>query len=539
MPTNSYLKHLHPGESLPLWMDTAKLPVFTSLRKNLKVDVCIVGGGMAGLTTAYLLQQEGKTVCLLESFEVVSGQSCRTTAQVTSVLDYSYQDLERMHGLEGARLAATSHRSAIDQWRKIITKERFDCELEKVDAYVVDTDERKGLKSGSMMDEELNAAHRAGLMGVYRVNEVPIEAFKGIPSLCFPDQAQFHPMKLMGALAQNIFRNGGKIYTHTHVSEIKGGENAKVITKDGFMVKCDAIVVTTNSPVNDRVTMHTKQYPYRTYVVGMRIPKDSVPKGLYFDTLDPYHYIRTETDHSSPLFDVLIVGGEDHKTGQEDLPEGNYRVLEQWVRERFPQAGETLYKWSGQVIEPVDGLAFIGKNPMDADNVYIATGHSGTGMTYSMIAGQLLTDLIVGRENPYAKLYDPSRFSLRSTNTYIKENLNVLAQYGDWFKPEPDATIDEIGYNEGAVIRHGARLVAAYRDDRGNLEMMSAVCPHLGGIVRWNSAEKSWDCPCHGSRFDCHGEVMEGPANTDLKPVIDVPNILPRNQPLRPSLGLG
>ena len=535
---NYLLNHLHPGESVPLWMDKVRMPAFNALKRHLRVDVCIVGGGMAGLTTAYHLLLEGKTVCILEGYEVGSGQSCRTTAQVTSVLDYRYYELEKIHGLEGARLAAISHQTAIENWRNVIEKEQFDCEAESVNAYLFDADDKTGRKTGQNLDIELQAAHRADLMNVYRVNQVPIDSFDPVPALCFPKQLQFHPTKLLAALAKNIFNNGGKIFTHTHVTEIKGGKTAKVTTKDGFTVRCKSIVVATNTPINDIIAVHTKQAPYRSYVIGFRVPKGSVPRGLYFDTLDPYHYIRVENDESS-LFDLILTGGEDHKTGQNEEPLACYRMLEEWARERFPQAGEVVYKWSGQVMEPVDGLAFIGKNPLDSENVYIITGHSGTGMTYSMISGRLITDLIMGHANPFAKLYDPARISLRATNNFFKENLNVLAQYKDWFTGEPESNLDEVRQNEGLVIRHGSKLVAAYRDEKGNLEMYSAICPHLGGVVRWNQAEKSWDCPCHGSRFDCHGEVMEGPANRDLKPILDHPNPLTQGPRLESTLGLG
>jgi nitrite reductase/ring-hydroxylating ferredoxin subunit len=293
-------------------------------------------------------------------------------------------------------------------------------------------------------------------------------------------------------------------------------------------VTARAVVVATNTPVNDRVAIHTKQAPYRTYVVGARVPRGSVPDILLWDTPDPYHYVRLqrgsrgEGGDESGGSDVLIVGGEDHKTGQANDADERFSRLEAWTRERFPQVESFVYRWSGQVMEPVDGMAFIGRNPLDSDNVYIATGDSGNGMTHGTIAGILLTDLIQGRENRWAELYDPSRkpLSLSAAKDFAEENLNVAVQYTDHVTPGEVSDESEIRAGEGAVIRRGLSKVACYRDESGALHERSAVCTHLGCVVQWNSGEKSWDCPCHGSRFHrTDGHVVNGPANVALAEV--------------------
>jgi Rieske Fe-S protein len=262
-----------------------------------------------------------------------------------------------------------------------------------------------------------------------------------------------------------------------------------------------------------------------TYVIGARVPRGSITKGLYWDTSDPYHYVRlhnisseliSEDNDKIKTYDMLIVGGEDHKTGQEDDADERYARLELWSRKRFPMMEGVEFRWSGQVMEPIDGLAFIGRNPMDSPNVYIATGDSGMGMTHGTIAGILLTDLILGRENPWAHLYDPSRKTFRAGLEFAKENLNVIMQYKDWLTGSEVHSFDEITPGTGAIIQGGLRKVAAYRDEKGVLHEHSAVCTHLGCIVAWNSGEKTWDCPCHGSRFDAYGRVISGPANRDL-----------------------
>jgi nitrite reductase/ring-hydroxylating ferredoxin subunit len=269
--------------------------------------------------------------------------------------------------------------------------------------------------------------------------------------------------------------------------------------------------------VNDLIAIHTKQSAYQTYVIGARIPSGSVTRALYWDTPDPYHYIRIETvGQGAGVYDVLIVGGEDHKTGQEDDANKRFGALERWTRHRFPMVEEIVYRWSGEVLEPVDGLAFIGPNPLDEKNVFIATGDSGNGMTHGTIAGILLTDLIVGRKNPWEEIYKPSRIPLKALPQFAKENLNVAMQYTDLLVAGDVSSIDEIKPGAGAVLSRGLSKVAVYRDPQGKTHELSAVCRHLGCIVNWNTSENTWDCPCHGSRYDALGKVIQGPANRDL-----------------------
>jgi nitrite reductase/ring-hydroxylating ferredoxin subunit len=321
-------------------------------------------------------------------------------------------------------------------------------------------------------------------------------------------------MKYLLGLARRIVELGGRIVTGTHVESIEGGNPAVLRLAGGHTVETANVVVATNVPVNDRVVMHTKQAAYRSYAVGMRVDAGTVPRGLYWDTGDPYHYVRLTTlDGESEL---LIVGGEDHKTGQADDTEERPARLEQWARERFPQARECLYRWSGQVIETVDDLAYIGRNPRDAGNVYIVTGDSGHGMTHGTIAGLLIRDLIAGRENPWEQLYDPARKPVHGIRDFARENANVAVQYADWLRRGDAHTLAEIPPGCGAVMTRGLRHFAVARDESGVLNVFDAACPHLGCIVHWNSAERSFDCPCHGSRFDMEGRVLNGPANVDL-----------------------
>lgn len=504
------------GRTTSIWMATATLPAQAALAAPATTDVCIVGAGIAGLTTAYLLTRAGKRVVVLDDGPTGGGETSRTTAHLVNALDDRFHELERLHGANGARLAAESHTAAINQIERIVRDEGIDCGFARVDGYLF-------VPPGddpAQLDEELPAAHRAGLTDVTRVERAPVDSFDTGPALRFPHQAQFHVLEYLNGLLRGIEQHGGRVYNGTHVTGVEGGTRARVQTEGGLDVAADAIVVATNTPVNDLVAIHTKQAAYRTFVVGARVPAGSVPQILLWDTADPYHYVRLQRGvdrgggvaHEQGGYDVLIVGGEDHKTGQADDAGDRFARLEAWTRERFPQVEEIEYRWSGQVMEPVDGLALIGRNPLDSDNVYVITGDSGNGMTHGTIGGMLITDLILGRDNPWAALYDPARKTLGSVMEYVRENVNVAVQYGDLVSPGEVDDVKAIRAGEGAIVRRGLTKVAIYRDESGQLHERSAICTHLGCVVRWNSGEKTWDCPCHGSRFQTDGHVVNGPA---------------------------
>jgi glycine/D-amino acid oxidase-like deaminating enzyme/nitrite reductase/ring-hydroxylating ferredoxin subunit len=495
-------------------MATGDVPEFGALAHEASADVCVVGAGIAGLTTAYLLAREGKSVVVLDDGPVAGGETARTTAHLVNALDDRYYELERLHGERGARLAAESHTAAVDQIEEIVEREGIDCDFRRLDGYLF-------VGPGQSTEElghELRAAHRCGLTEVKYVERLPYDGYDFGAALHFPYQGQFHILKYMNGLARAFTALGGRLHTNTHADRIEGdGETARVTTSEGHVVTAGSVVVATNTPVNDTVSIHTKQAPYRTYVVGARVARGSVPRMLLWDTEDPYHYVRLQTVDEG--HDVLIVGGEDHKTGQAEDFDERFRRLEEWTRERFPAVEAFEYRWSGQVMEPVDGLGFIGRNPGDADNVYIATGDSGNGMTHGTIAGMLIRDLILGRDNAWATLYDPSRLSLRAGGEYAKENLNVAAQYADHLTAGEVSSPDEVAPGTGAVMRSGLSKVALFRDDAGALHEFSAVCNHLGCVVSFNDKERSWDCPCHGSRFDpTDGHVLNGPAIEGLSP---------------------
>ena len=493
-----------------VWSASFQTPLYPPLEKDIRADVVVVGAGIAGMSTAYTLMREGLSVVVLDDGPIGGGITRLTTAHVACAMDFGYAEIASLHGVEGAALAAQSHTAAIDRIEKNAREEGIDCDFERIDGFLflARGDEPK------TMEDEYKATRAAGLP-VEWLTAPPLDTLDRGPAIRFPNQARFHPLKYITGLAHAIERAGGKLFGGTHVTDVEGGKNAHV-KAGGHTVSANAIVVATNSPINDRFTIHTKQAPYITYVLGAAIPRGSVPAVLLWDTGDPYHYVRP---HPFDDGDILIVGGEDHKTGQADDIERRHARLERWARARFPMIERIAFHWSGQVMESMDGLAFIGRNPASPDNVYVVTGDTGMGMTHGTIAGILLTDLIQGRPNSWADLYDPSRKTLKAAGTFARENLNVAAQYVDWVTPGETSEIDELEIDSGAVIRQGIRKVAAYRDTWGKVHVMSAVCPHLGCIVQWNTTAKTWDCPCHGSRFDKRGQVINGPANTSLRPL--------------------
>jgi glycine/D-amino acid oxidase-like deaminating enzyme/nitrite reductase/ring-hydroxylating ferredoxin subunit len=501
------------GITRSVWHATANPPQSTRLAEDVTADVCVVGAGIAGLTTAYLLAKEGNKVVVLDDGPTAGGESSRTTAHLVFYNDDGLTKIEKVHGFDGLKLATQSHSAAVDTIERIATEEAIDCDFKRLSGYLFVT---PGGQDHKWLEQELDAAHRVGLGDAHWVDRAPLPSFDTGRCLCYPRQGRFHPLKYFAALAERITRMGSRVYNETHAQDIKGGRPATVTTAQGRTVTCDAVVVATNTPVNDRVTMHTKQHPYRTYVLGFKVRRGAIPDALYWDTLDPYHYIRLQ--QLDARHDVLISGGEDHKTGQANDPVRRFEEIEKFTRSRFPEAGEIAFRWSGQTLEPVDHLAFIGRNPGDADNVYIATGDSGMGMTHGTIAGLLLTDLILNRRNEWASLYDPSR-KIRSTHaaaTFVGENVNVAAQYANLATPGEVNTLDEIAPDTGAILRRGLKKVAVYKDAQGVCHERSAICTHLGCVVMWNGLEKSWDCPCHGSRFDPQGKPVNGPANTGL-----------------------
>ena len=509
------------GENVSFWIDSTSIIAFNTPDQNNDTEVLVIGGGIAGLTTAYNLVKAGKKVIVVEDGFIGSGETGRTTAHLTCALDDRYYYLESTFGKEASKLAAESHSKAIDEIEKNINDLNIDCSFKRVNGYLFlhPSDKKENLK------KEFEATQTAGINTNFLKVTPTITGGENIPSIVFNNQAQFHVLHYLKGLADAITALGGIIYTEARAENITK-HGAEV---NGFTFSAQHIVVATNTPVNDTLTMHTKQAAYRSYVIAGKVPKGILPYSLWWDTGDlnskwvaqPYHYVRLE--NFDDQYDLLISGGEDHKTGQEDEENisatERYERLESWTRNYFPQLEDITYRWSGQIMEPVDGLGFMGKNPGD-DTIYIITGDSGNGMTHATIGARIISDLILGIKNKWEDLYSPSRITLKAAGDFLKEAGNMASQYLDWIKGSDLKNTADLPAGEGGVLSSGLQKIAVYRDYDNTLRAFSAVCPHLGCIVNWNADEKSFDCPCHGSRFSTDGTVTNGPSKTDLSPIL-------------------
>lgn len=495
----------------PVWQEVADDRAFRSILPA-SIDVCVIGAGIAGLSVAYHLAVNGMKVVVVEARSIGAGMTSCTTAHLATALDDRFTTLIRRRGDEVARNGAQAHKVAIDIIERIVADEQIDCGFARVSGFLF----AASPSDNQLLHDEAVAAHKLGI-DVEHLAQVPLAGFRGGECLRFSRQGRFEPMAYLGGLAKAIVRHGGIIATNTRVKSIEDGSPAKVTTDDGFEMKAQDVVVATNSPVNDRVRLHTKQFPYMTYVIGLRVPA-GLPDALIWDTVDPYHYCRLAGKPGPDGSDTLLVGGEDHKTGQASDGEHRFAQLEAWAHAHFPTAGKVTHKWAGQVLETLDGLAHIGRNPGD-EHIYVVTGDSGMGMTHGTIAGLLIPSLIAGENHPWKEAFDPGRTPIRGAGEFVSENANVAWQYTDYLTGSEVDSLDEIEPESGAIVRSGLTKIAVYRDEKGDLHKCSALCPHLGAVVHWNAAEKTWDCPAHGSRFDCEGKVIQGPANTNLTPV--------------------
>jgi glycine/D-amino acid oxidase-like deaminating enzyme/nitrite reductase/ring-hydroxylating ferredoxin subunit len=488
-----------------IWENTAHGPLFPVLDRDIVVDVAIVGAGITGVTLALLLKQAGKTVALLESARVASGVTGRSSAHLTSVLDERYQTLIRDFGEEGAHLAARSTREAISQIVRLAVENNVECDFERVPGYLYTEFER----DRDMLAKELDVARRLGL-DVQVTNEVPLP-FPTVMGLRFADQAQFHPRKYVLGLAPLVSGAGSYVFEHTRVESYQDGDRCILKTPRG-QVKAEAMVLATHSPVGS-LALQTRIAPYRSYLLGARIAGDLGPRGLFWDTTDPYHYIRVYKD---ALGEVLLVGGADHKTGQGDAAQSFFE-MEEYARSRF-LVDTFLYRWSAQVYESADGLPYIGRLPW-SKSIYTGTGYSGTGLTFGTLAASILADTLLGRKNAYASLYDPIRIKpIAGGRSVLSENLNVAGELLTGLFRKDSKEVQDVPRGEGRIIAHEGGKLAVYRDEEGELTALNPHCTHAGCVVKWNNTEKSWDCPCHGGRYTAKGEVIEGPPPRALEP---------------------
>jgi glycine/D-amino acid oxidase-like deaminating enzyme/nitrite reductase/ring-hydroxylating ferredoxin subunit len=497
-----------------LWRATHQLRRFTPLTRDRETDVAIVGGGITGLTAAVALSRAGRKVVLLEAAEVGSGETGNTTAHLTEAIDARYRTIAKDFGEDGARLVARSTRDAIDWIERLATVAGRDVGFARVPGFLY-TEHRVDV---DMLASELDAAQRAGCLVTW-VDEVPLP-FKTYGAVHWERQAQLHAIAYVEALVDEALAHGVRIYEGARVVDVEEGEPCRVSTEQGS-VRARDVFVAANVPITNRVLLLTKIAAYRSYAIASDGPA-ALPPGLFWDTADPYHYTRL---HSVGDRRYLIVGGQDHRTGGDIDTDQRYLRLRAYARERFGVT-EERFRWSGQIIEPVDGLPYIGLNA-SARHAYVATGYAGNGMTFGTLAGMIVSDLILGQANPYAELYKATRVKpIAAAVDYVTENVafpaHLLKDRLTALDAE-DRPVESLAPGEGGIFSTADGKVAVSRDREGALRAVSAVCTHLGCDVAWNDAEQTWDCPCHGSRFSAQGSVINGPAVTDL-PARPVPS---------------
>jgi glycine/D-amino acid oxidase-like deaminating enzyme/nitrite reductase/ring-hydroxylating ferredoxin subunit len=485
------------------WLGT-RAPGYPRLdTDNVEVDVAVVGGGITGVTAALLLKLAGKRVALLEARRIGNGVTAGTTGHLTEVIDTRYSELEKRFGTDGAALVAASSRVAIEQIAELDARFETQCRFERLPGYLYS---ERG-EDRDILAEELTCMRRAGLTVGPADVPLPIKVAGGIR---VENQAQFHPLDYVTALAARIPGDGSHVFEQTRVHNVDEGEPCRLHVGKGPSLRAEKVVLATHSPLN-QVVLQTKVAQYRSYVVSGRVPH--APHGLFWDTDDPYHYTRAHRDGSG--FE-LIVGGEDHKTGIDEHTDAPFERLTAYAARVGLE--NPRFRWSSQVVEPVDGLPFVGKNA-GAERVHVATGFSGNGLTFGTIAALILRDACLGAFNPYAELYDPGRLKpFTRLSSFLAENVDYpLHLVSDALKAPTARSLGEIPKDEGRIVRVKGRRVAAYRDTSGRLYGVSPICTHLGCHVAFNSAEKSWDCPCHGSRFGVDGGVLDGPASDPLE----------------------
>jgi glycine/D-amino acid oxidase-like deaminating enzyme/nitrite reductase/ring-hydroxylating ferredoxin subunit len=499
-----------PGSTRPYWSEGAGESAHQKLDRNLECDVVIVGGGITGLTAAYLLTRAGKSVILLERARLAQGDTGYTTAHLTMVTDERLSNLVRRFGRSHGQAVWDAGLAAISQIDTIVRHHGIACDFEWVDGYLHSPlngseDETAAFEEDAALAVELGFDAEV-------VARVPLVDRPGIR---FAGQARFHPRKYLAHLARTIESQGGRIYESSPVDAF--ADHPRHVRANGHTVAADHLLIATHNPlagvqgVASAALFQTKLALYASYVVAGEVPKGAVPDALYWDTADPYHYLRLQPGGER---DMVIFGGADHKTGQETDTTTCYAELERTLAALIPGINVTE-RWSGQVIETPDGLPYIGAT---AENQHVATGFAGNGMTFGTLGAMMTADAILGRPNPWAELFEPGRKALgRGLWEYVKENADYpYYMMRSRFAGDEGRTLRSIPRGHGAVIEENGTKLAVYRDADGATQVRSATCTHMGCIVAWNAAERTWDCPCHGSRFKPTGEVMAGPAKSPL-----------------------
>lgn len=513
MEANSSIKTGVPRDASTdsIWQENIKHPLGngTSDNNDIIYDVLVIGGGITGLTTALLLQESGKNCVLAEAHTIGYGATGGTTAHINTFIDSYYHSIEKDFGEDNAKLVARACQEAVGLVDGIVQKYEIDCDFSFKNGYLyAETD-----KDVSELNKIYESSLKAGVE-VRTSDTIPVSV-PFIKAIAFSKQAQIHPLKYIYALAAEFIKKGGLILENTLITSTEKEKDFHTVTAENRTIKTAKIVYATHIPPGINL-LHFRCAPYRSYALAAKLLDNNYPADLAYDLQDPYHYFRT---HNINGQNYLVVGGSDHKTGQGN-PEEAFQSLEQYLHQYY-NVSSIDYKWSAQYYIPADGLPYIGKLPGFDEDVYVATGFSGSGITLGSIAGKILKDLIFGVENNYTELFSPGRLKpIAGFSDFVKENSNVAYRFvADRLSIKDIDSLNDIPRDGGAVVEYNGEKLAIYKDAGGEIHALNPICTHAGCVVNWNMVEKSWDCPCHGARYDINGEVLTGPADRKLQKI--------------------
>jgi glycine/D-amino acid oxidase-like deaminating enzyme len=475
--------------------------------QNKIYDVVIVGGGVTGITTAFELQKAGFQCLVAEAHSLCFGTSGGTTAHLNNFFDIGYNQVESRFGKEGTRLLAGSANEALSMYQQNMNELGIECGYEQNEGCLFAIDD----KQAAELDNILKASQNAGI-DVRYTDKIPVP-IPFVKAIRYGGQAQLHPAKYVYALAQAFEQAGGSILQECLVTGVKEGDVLEIQSGHGLL-RARKMIYASHIPPGVN-SLHFRCAPYRSYVMAVTLEDGAYPDGPAYDMIDPYHYYRTQELDGQPY---LIAGGEDHKTGHEKDTEAPFRRLEADLRKHF-RIREIFCKWSSQYFDPADGLAYIGHLPGSSEQVFVATGFGGNGMTYSHIAARLLTDMISGNKSPYEELFSPGRIKpIAGFSSIVKEGFDVVSSFiGDRLDIVKLESPSQLAEGQGKVVKYDHESVAFYKDETGKLFAVNPACTHLKCIIQWNGTEKSWDCPCHGARYSITGEVLTGPSSKPLQ----------------------
>ncbi|MDQ6763573.1 MAG: FAD-dependent oxidoreductase [Bacteroidota bacterium] len=498
------------GATKSLWQK--EIPDYNSQTHTLTsivYDVLIVGGGMTGISTGLLLQKAGKKCIIAEAKTIGFGTSGGTTAHLNTFMDSPYSEIEKNFGEDNAHLVYTSATGALELIEKNIIEYNINCGFSKQQGFLFSQDDDQSKE----LEDIFEASAKAGCEVKYSDKiPVPVEFKK---AMIFEKQAQFHPSQYLYGIAKAFEDAGGTLLQGCRITGLHEKDILE-IESDRGIINARHLIYATHTPPGGNV-LHFRCAPYRSYAMALKLKDNNYPAGLAYDMYDVYHYYRTQEIDGEKY---LIAGGEDHKTAHEENTEMCFTKLEAYLRKYF--AIEHIpYKWSSQDFQSVDGLPYIGHLPGNGNNVFVATGFGGNGMTYSHIAAKLLTDMIVTAKSAYEKLYSPGRIKpIAGFTDFVKEAADVAVNFiGKWFTSSTINELSDIANGEAKVVKYESHSIALFKDESGKSHAVNPACTHIDCKVAWNNAEESWDCPCHGSRFDADGEMLTAPARRNLEKI--------------------